>query len=217
VPKKQPFSLADEGVSHLLRHHPSIWSALYRVSYLAEKDIRFVEYPGSGWADNEFFYETLLNASSVVYLDEPFYVYREETPEEFQAFAHREKMLRFDRWQAMADIIDRLGITAPSILASHVAKGFTYLGEEIAAWGESDPDIVRGMQDMFARMEACFVKSEALVPPHLKRLYFAWKGEKIPGNAKLSYGLALVGELVYTAKNNGKDYAFNQIKHVLKG
>lgn len=59
-PAQQPFTLHDAHTDHLLRHHPSIWSALYRRDFLAQKGIHFVEYPGAGWADNEFFFETLL-------------------------------------------------------------------------------------------------------------------------------------------------------------
>ena len=38
-PKHQPFAIAD--AAHLLCHHPSIWSAIYRKSFLDDHDIRF--------------------------------------------------------------------------------------------------------------------------------------------------------------------------------
>ena len=41
--------------AHLLTHHPSIWSAIYRKRFLEKHGIRFREYPGAGWADNPFF------------------------------------------------------------------------------------------------------------------------------------------------------------------
>ena len=40
---KQPFVITD--AIHLLHHHPSIWSAIYRKSFLDEFDIRFKPIP----------------------------------------------------------------------------------------------------------------------------------------------------------------------------
>lgn len=215
-PASQPFTLEDPGASHLLRHHPSIWSALYRRSFLARNQIRFHEYPGSGWADNEFFYDTLLRARAVVYLDEPFYVYREETEDEAHAFARNCKTLPFERWQAMTDIIETLGIQNESILLSHIAKGFTYLNDQTSVWGGEDSQICEARDAMFARMNPELVAKEATIPPRLKAAYFASKGLGYRATwTKMRYYQAMLGELVYTYRNNGKDYTFAQIKNVL--
>ena len=216
-PSWQPFSLIDPGVAHLLRHHPSIWSALYRARFLGEHNIRFVEYPGSGWADNEFFYDTLLRAHRIVYRDEPFYVYREETPAEFAAFAQDRKLLRFERWQSMADIIEALGIDSDVIRAAHVSKGFTYLGEELAAWGEDDLEVQEAMRAMFARMDPRLVEKEHRVPPYLKKLYFEARG--IPHRSiadRPRYVGALAQEFVHTLRSNGIAYALDQVKQTMK-
>ena len=215
-PASQPFTLADPGASHLLRHHPSIWSALYQRAFLAENEIRFHEYPGSGWADNEFFYDTLLRAQSVVYLDEPFYVYREETEEEFATFARDRKLLRFERWQGMADIIDELGIDAPSVRAAHVSKGFSYLNEALVVWGEDDPDVQDAARARFARMDASLVAGEARVAPALKARYFKARGiDYDPARDRLRYYRALAKELLHTYRSNGAAYAFDQVKSVI--
>lgn len=215
-PASQPFNLTDPGVQHLLRHHPSIWSALYKRSFLLKHRILFHEYPGSGWADNEFFYDTLLRARSVVYLDEPFYVYREETEDEFMLFAKDRKLLRFERWQGMADIIDALGINDESIRSAHIAKGFTYLGEQIATWGEDDAEVREAAKTMFARMDPGLVAREALIPPHLKALYFHERGiERSGASDKALYYRALVKEFAHTLRSNGISYALSQVKNVL--
>lgn len=215
-PAKQPFTLEEPGVSHLLRHHPSIWSALYQRSFLAQHEIRFHEYPGSGWADNEFFYDTLLRAQAIVYLDEPFYVYREETEEECAAFARDRKLLRFDRWQAMADIIDKVGIEASSVRSSHVSKGFSYLGEQIATWGEDDEELQVAMKAMFTRMDPELVAGEARLSPYLKGLYFDARGLPYDARAdRVRYYGALAQELVHTWRSNGAAYALDQVRQVL--
>ncbi|WP_251198084.1 glycosyltransferase [Anaerotardibacter muris] len=216
-PSWQPFSMKDPGVTHLLRHHPSIWSALYSTTFLAEYGLRFVEYPGSGWADNEFFYDTLLRARRIVYRDEPFYVYREETPAEFDSFARDRKLLRFERWQSMADIIEELGIDDEVIRASHVSKGFTYLGEQISTWGEDDPEVRQAMEKMFARMDPRLVEKERRVSPHLKKLYFEARG--IPHRSagdRPRYYRALAKEFVHTLRSNGIRYTADQVKQTIK-
>lgn len=216
-PSWQPFSMRDPGVAHLLRHHPSIWSAIYNAAFLAKHQIRFVEYPGSGWADNEFFYDTLLRARAIVYRDEPFYVYREETPEEFERFAKDRKLLRLERWQSMADIIAALEIDSDVILASHISKGFTYLAEEIAAWGEEDPALQEAARAMFARMDPRLVEREHRVPPHLKKLYFESRGiaHKSIADQPRYYG-ALAKEFVHTLRSNGISYTIDQVKQTVK-
>lgn len=215
-PSAQPFDMSDAGAAHLLRHHPSIWSALYRRAFLAQHRIRFKEYPGSGWADNEFFYDTLLRASAIVYLDEPFYVYREETEEELAAFAQDRKLMRFERWQSMADIIDVLDIQAASVRAAHVSKGFSYLADAISLWGEGDPEVQEAAHAMFSRMDPALVEGQPRIAPHLKALYFAAMNIDHPGAMDVPryYG-ALLGEFVHTFRSNGAAYTFSEIKKVL--
>ncbi|WP_283170265.1 glycosyltransferase family 2 protein [Curtanaerobium respiraculi] len=211
-PLRQSFTMADAGVEHLLQHHPSIWSALYRRDFIEGKRIRFKEYPGGGWADNEFFYETLLQARGIVYCDEPYYVYREETPQEAAGFLQRNKLLVFDRWQGMMDIVERLGLSScEPVIRSHVRKGFTYLGTALAANGGGDPEIERAMHRMFDRMPVDAVASDATLPPALKRLF----GQRRGCDARASdaaYALHLAGMLAYTLRANGVGYTLGRIR-----
>ena len=65
-PPRQPFTIHD--APHLLAHHPSIWSAIYRRDFLMQNNIWFKEIPGAGWADNPFLVETLCQAKAIAYL-----------------------------------------------------------------------------------------------------------------------------------------------------
>lgn len=60
-----------------LEGHPSIWTAIYKRSFLINNDIKFLEEDGGGWVDNPFFYETALKANTIVYKNIPYYYYRE--------------------------------------------------------------------------------------------------------------------------------------------
>ena len=206
-PAQQPFTLHGAHTDHLLRHHPSIWSALYRRDFLAQKDIHFVEYPGAGWADNEFFFETLLAAERIVYLDEPFYVYREETANEATGFLRTNKRLPFDRWHAMDEIVRRHG----------------FLGNQLAAntdeEGNTDEEVLDEIGRMFDAMDPALVAREASIPPHLKEMFIGYRGKEDAADistSKLSYYASLLSELAYTLRNNGLGYTLDTIKRTLQ-
>ena len=72
------FSLSENYA--LIGKHPSIWSCIYKKSFLDSRNIRFQELPGGGWADNLFFYRTLCEAERICWVNEPFYYYRRNNP-----------------------------------------------------------------------------------------------------------------------------------------
>lgn len=211
-PETDVFDIEDPGVVHILRHHPSIWSAIYRKGFLEENAIGFHEYPGAGWADNEFFYDTLLRGR-ICYVDEPFYVYREETPEEAKSFERKNKTLPFDRWQSMADIIEDLGITDTGVLKSHISKGFTYLNGQLESNGE-DPEVMEAAHEMFDRMDPELVAEEPKLNPGLKRMFSDYRGVDVT-TSPLLYATGLVSEFVYKARSNGFGYAVRCVRDFL--
>jgi glycosyltransferase involved in cell wall biosynthesis len=79
IPDDGPFNLKDN--AYLLTGHPSIWAAIYRRDFLSIHEIKFVEAPGGGWVDNQFFHETACLAKTIRYTDEAYYYYRESNPD----------------------------------------------------------------------------------------------------------------------------------------
>jgi len=67
-----------EECPELLLHHPSVWSAIYKKSWLSEKNISFPEIPGAGWADNPFFIESFIKADKIAYTPKAYYYYRKD-------------------------------------------------------------------------------------------------------------------------------------------
>ena len=210
-PRYQPFTMRDEKASHLLRHHPSIWSAIYLKKFLDMRHIKFVEYPGAGWADNEFFYETLLQALDIVYLDEPFYVYREETDREFEEFTRKNPDLAMERWHSMQDIIERLHIRDENILRSHISKGFTYLDGLVKTFGD---EVAQNslVKKMFERINENLVQKEKLINPKLKELYINSIGVDwdLTEDRKI-HKKELVREAGYAMRNNGPAFMVRQV------
>lgn len=207
-PKGQPFTI--DQAPHLLRHHPSVWSALYRREFLEAKGIRFPEYPGAGWADNPFLVETLCQAAAIAYLDEPFYCYREETPEEHAAFVRRSTVMPLERWQAMMDILDRLGETSPAVMDAMNRRAFQYLNGIVGELGLTD-QVREAAAAVFERMDESLVLADAGISPANKRLFASMRGLAEPTGSPLAYAGSLVEEGLYTLRNNGVGYTLKMI------
>lgn len=60
----------------LLSVHASLWSGLYKTSYMHEKNIGFIKAKGGAYVDVGFRIDTLINTDKVAWLDKPFYNYR---------------------------------------------------------------------------------------------------------------------------------------------
>ena len=207
-PKAQPFAIGE--APHLLSHHPSIWSALYRRDFLLRKHIRFPEYPGAGWADNPFLVETLCQTDAIAYLDEPFYCYREETPEQHAAFVRRSTVMPLERWQAMMDVLERLQVTDPAVMGAMVRRLFQYLGGITAELGMTD-EVRAAAAAAFERLDAAWVLDDAAIAPADKRLFAALRGLPQPAGAALPYAGSLAKEGLYTLRNNGVGYTLKMM------
>lgn len=161
----------------LMEYHPSIWSALYRTDFLREHDIRFLPIPGAGWADNPFLVETMAAARSIVYLDEPFYCYREETPAHFEATIRNQPTLVFDRWNDGTDVLERHAGLDARVVQAHYHRGFNNRGKAAAILGEKSPIIIGETARMFARMQPELVLSDPALSPAQKALFARTTGQ----------------------------------------
>lgn len=201
-PPRQPFTIAEE--PRLLRHHPSIWSALYRRGFIEENGIRFREYPGAGWADNPFLIETLVQADGIAYLDNPYYCYRADDPEKEADFHRRNPEVPFDRWQEMSDVLDRLCIHDRRIREAHNARGFTYMGGVIQNLGTEDPKVQAMVKGMFSRMDPETVMSDIEIAPGQKRFFAEVMGIEGPGRESgLLYSAYLARRAAHNLRNTG--------------
>ncbi|WP_172136059.1 glycosyltransferase [Adlercreutzia sp. ZJ473] len=211
-PGEQPFAV--NMAPHLLRHHPSIWSAIYRASFLEDRHIRFHEIPGAGWADNPFLIDTLCQTDRIAYLDEPFYCYREETEEKSRASALNNTMMPFDRWDDMMDVLERLGIEDATILQEQYQRAFTYYGGTIEHTGER-ADVLARMEAVMGRMTRPeLVLGNPNLSPAQKELFADSLGIEAPARSNAVWARKLVGEAAYTLRNAGLAYTLNMIRKI---
>ena len=213
-PPSQPFAIKD--AAHLLTHHPSIWSAIYRKSFLTDHNIRFHEIPGAGWADNPFLIETLCQTDRIGYLDTPYYYYREETPEKSKAFALNNTLIPFDRWNDMMDIIEKLGVTDECILRAHNSRGFTYLSGVLEEVGLDDKRVHEAATHMFERMDTDLVLTDSEVSPGCKRMFCTLRRLPEPKIDHLGYMGGLIKQSFYNLSNTGISYTVSATQNYLK-
>lgn len=214
VPGNRLFRI-QEGI-HLIQHHPSIWSALYRKDFLDANDIRFKPIPGAGWADNPFLMETMLKAQKIAYLDKPFYCYREETEEKSRAVAVNSTMLPFDRWHDMMDIIEELGVTDEVILRAHYRRGFIYLSGVYSFVSLEDERLSCAIRDMFGRMDPALVLDDPEIPPFDRKLFAKTMGIDDARISSLGFAGFMLGRGLYFMANTGLPYTARMVKGVLK-
>lgn len=214
VPGNRLFRI-QEGI-HLIQHHPSIWSALYRKDFLDANDIRFKPIPGAGWADNPFLMETMLKAQKIAYLNKPFYCYREETEEKSRAVAVNNTMLPFDRWHDMMDIIEELGVTDEVILRAHYRRGFIYLSGVYSFVSLEDERLSCAIRDMFGRMDPALVLDDPEIPPFDRKLFAKTMGIDDARISSLGFAGFMLGRGLYFMANTGLPYTARMVKGVLK-
>ncbi len=197
-PKAQPFTLADE--PWLIRYHPSIWSALYRSDFLEARGIRFKEAPGAGWVDNPFMVETLAQAASIVYTDEPYYHYREDLPGSSSVTLPWET--QFERWMDMMDVLDRLGEDDPKIRQALYVVGFRYVEKALAAY-PGEEAVREGAAKIARRMDPELIARLDRVSPALRRLAFELRGEEAPDFDSRAYARSLAEAGFHSLAING--------------
>ena len=201
---KRPFTVAEEPL--LLEHHPSIWSAIYRRDFLAERDIRFPEYPGAGWADNPFLIETLCQARAIVYLDHAYYNYRRDLPGSTRHHKTAEAVeLPFNRWHDMLDLLGRLGVTDERILASHYVRGFNYARGAMYDDGAKNPLVVKRIRQMVDAMDPGIVERSERISPYHKKFVAERRG--IP--YRKSRPAYLLSELCFSLAHEGPRFVLD--------
>lgn len=122
------FSAYDD--PNILKSHPSIWAAIYKKSFLEKNNISFMEAPGGGWVDNPFLFETLLSTNNIIYIDKPFYYYRELNPTS-SSNNISDYTLPMRRMLNMFDILEKYGCNDKNILSTFYIRVFWHIGELI--------------------------------------------------------------------------------------
>lgn len=73
-PANKTFSILD--YPYQMSVHASLWSGIYRRTWMLERNIKFIEGRGAGYVDVGFRIDTFMNTSKAAWLNKPYYYYR---------------------------------------------------------------------------------------------------------------------------------------------
>lgn len=217
-PELQPASI--DAMPELLLHHPSIWAALYRRSYVEKWSIRFPEYPGAGWADNPFLLASHLQTNRIAYLDKPLYFYYEDSSSQALAFARKNPLLPLERWLDMQQLIEELSprhpvAASPTVHAAQIKRGLTYCGTTIEAVGLNHPGVRSLVERIYGAMDADMVLSDPHITPALKRHFASVRGLPEPKASTLQFVPELIGQTLYRVRCGGLAYTLSTARDYL--
>ncbi|MFI3327752.1 MAG: glycosyltransferase [Rikenellaceae bacterium] len=95
----------------LMEFHPSIWSSIYKRSFLVGNDIRLVESANSAYQDMPFMVEVYCRAKRIVVVGEALYHWRVEPTQQSSTVQRGERnLLMVDRCHEMVAIAKRCGV-----------------------------------------------------------------------------------------------------------
>lgn len=143
---------------NFIKGHPCIWAAIYKRSFLMEKDIRFMEEPGAGWVDNPFLFETSIRAESITYKDEPFYYYRELNPES-STNDLKDLTLPMRRMLNVFDIIEKYDCDYDEFLSVFYIRVFGHVRDIVKNY-ETDDEVLSYIRQVLERVKEDIVLSD---------------------------------------------------------
>ena len=159
-PPSAPFAASD--FPDLLTVHPSIWTCVYRASFLRERGIRFKEIPGAGWADNPFLYETLCQARKIAFVDRSVYYYR--SPFEDPIIARSNWQVPHDRMLEIFAWFRARGIEDAG-LWDGVHQRSLYCLAMMALMKRNRPEIRRAMAEVVAQIDPARLNASGILRP----------------------------------------------------
>ncbi len=156
-----------------LSFHPSIWTSLYKRTFLNNNSVRFVEAKGFSNVDNPFQLETMLLAQKIAYTGSALYFRRQKERKEFdlEVFA-----ALFDRADEMEEILTRYKNKDRNISANIYKRelGFIYRMFEVLNTFDIKNlpyEIQRRIEKTVSRMDEDIVKNNPAFNIQEKNFY----------------------------------------------
>lgn len=123
IPQDRSFTIKECGL--FLYFHPSVWSCIYKKSFLDKHNIRFIEAPGSGWTDNPFQVQTMCLAERINYTPEAYYYWRRLN--KYGSDDLRDYTIPFKRADETHQWLEENGIDDDEILVNLLRRELGYI------------------------------------------------------------------------------------------
>lgn len=168
------FKIAD--CTQLVYFHPSIWSCIYRKSFLDKNNIRFVEAKGAGWADNPFQIQTLCLAQRIIYTDNAYYYYRLTNPTSSSNIVNIKNP--FDRSDEVHEFLTSNKINDKNLYAHLYKREMSYIHIVLSGITSDLFDFAcRKISEMIHRMNKEVLYSSKFVNDYEKYVYESCKSK----------------------------------------
>lgn len=101
---------------HIFYQQPSIWSAIYKRSFLNDNEIRFLPSAGASYQDAGFNFKVFAMAKKVFFMDEAFLFYRQDNPNssvksDGKIYAVKDEYDEVERFLKERDLMEEFGST----------------------------------------------------------------------------------------------------------
>lgn len=136
---------------YIFHQKPSIWSGLYKRSFLAEHNIRFLETPGASYQDTSFAFKAYAAAKKIAFTQDAIINYRQDNESSSvnnrgKIFCVCEEYAEIERWLKSLPCDDRAHLLFPTELT---AKYDSYMWNYVRLAPEFRLDFLKGMQTEF--------------------------------------------------------------------
>ncbi len=165
---KEVFSIID--CSQLVYFHPSIWSCIYKKSFLDKNYIKFVEEKGAGWVDNPFQIQTLCLAERILYTDNAYYYYRLTNPTSSSNIVSIKNP--FDRSDEVHNFLENKKIADKNFLAHLYKREMSYIHIVLSGVNDDLFDFaVEKITKMAKRMDETIIRENKYINDYEKWVY----------------------------------------------
>ena len=172
LPLGEVFDPADYPVCFWV--NPSLWTGVYRRSFLMDNDIWFTETPGASYQDTAFGFKTWALATRVMLTDQPVILYNRDNEasssnSKSKVFAICDEAAECERFIAERNLSDRLGPALASLRFRTYQWNAQRVGEEFkqdfaeVMWRELSEDYRAGFcsPDLFKRGDYELIRRHA--------------------------------------------------------
>ncbi len=107
------------------KYHPSIWSCIYKKSFIVDNSLTFVEAKGGGWVDNTWQVQTFCKANKINWTPHAYYNYRPESVGNSSTLV--DANIPVDRFYEIHDFLDNYPDLYSQIFVPLTKKEISYL------------------------------------------------------------------------------------------
>ncbi len=123
IPQNRSFKITECGL--FLQYHPSIWTCLYKRSFIEKYNIHFIEAPGAGWTDNPFQVQTMCLAEKINYTPKAYYYWRRTNINESDDL--KDFSIPFKRSEEIHEWLDLNNINDNEVLINLACRELAYI------------------------------------------------------------------------------------------